>query len=153
MSVTAYEYLSVLRAAIPAPEDSPESEGINYVKVLEQVRSEIAARHSEELSAALGNPAARALKTLIQKYSVEALAGREYDQAVLVKKIYQDMAGLGVLTEYLYDPEVEEVNINGFDLIEICYFDHISYLYGSEASPRDRRLWISSRLGPDGGKL
>jgi pilus assembly protein CpaF len=158
MSVTAYEYLSVLQASIPASADETareETEGFNYAKLLEQVRLAIAEKHSEELSAALGNPeAARALKTLIQKYSVEALAGREYDQAALVKKIYLDMAGLGVLTEYLYDPEVEEVNINGYDVIEINYPDHIKYLYGSEAFPTPTAaLDIIKRMVRMGGML
>ena len=136
MSITAYEYLSILQAREAAPEQTRESGGFDYQKLLENVRAVIAEKHSQELSSALGSAdAAKTLKTLILKYCVEALAGKDFDREKLVERIYQDMAGLGILTAYLYDPEVEEININGFDVVEINYPDHIQYLYGDEAFP------------------
>lgn len=120
MSITAYEYLSILQARETAPEQTRESGGFDYQKLLENVRAVIAEKHSQELSSALGSAdAAKTLKTLILKYCVEALAGKDFDREKLVERIYQDMAGLGILTGYLYDPDVEEININGFDVVEI----------------------------------
>ena len=122
MSITAYEYLSILQAQDTGSEQAKDSDSFDYQKLLEKVRSVIAEKHSKELSFALGSPrAAKTLKTLILKYCVQELAGKEYDQEKLVEKIYQDMAGLGILTDYLYDPDVEEININGYNVIEINY--------------------------------
>ncbi|MDD3231068.1 MAG: ATPase, T2SS/T4P/T4SS family [Oscillospiraceae bacterium] len=134
MSITAYEYLSVLQAADAETEPALETGGFDYSRLLENVRSVIAERHSKELSSVLDSvDAAKTLKTLILKYCVQELAGKEFDQTGLVGKVYQDMAGLGILTDYLYDPNVEEININGYNVIEINYPDHIKYLYGKEA--------------------
>lgn len=134
MSITAYEYLSILQATADVSEQTQENGGINYQELLENVRAVIAEKHSKELSSALGSAdAAKALKTLILKYCVDVLAGKEFDQDKLVERIYQDMAGLGVLTDYLYDPSVEEINVNGYNVIEIDYPDHIKYLYDKEA--------------------
>ncbi|MDD2318195.1 MAG: hypothetical protein PHD57_12725, partial [Desulfobacterales bacterium] len=152
MSITAYEYLSILQATQAAQE---QDGGFDYPKLLENVRSIIAAKHSQELSSALGSAdAAQTLKTLILKYCVEALAGSAFDHAALVERIYQDMAGLGVLTDYLHDPNVEEINVNGYNVVEINYPDHIKYLYGDEAfSSPTAALDIIKRMVRMGGML
>ncbi|MEA4895661.1 MAG: ATPase, T2SS/T4P/T4SS family [Oscillospiraceae bacterium] len=155
MSITAYEYLSILQATQAAPEQPQESGGFDYQKLLEVVRSTIAEKHSMELSSALGNAdAVKTLKTLILKYCVEVLAGKEFEQTWLVEKIYQDMAGLGVLTDYLYDPNVEEINVNGYNVIEIDYPDHIKYLHDQEAFPTPTAaLDIVKRMVRMGGMI
>jgi len=136
MSITAYEYLSILQARGAMSEQAGENGGFDYQKLLESVRTVIAEKHSQQLSSALGSEdAAKTLKMLILKYCLEALAGKDFDRQKLVEKVYQDMAGLGILTAYLYDPDVEEININGYDVVEINYPDHIQYLYGDEAFP------------------
>lgn len=153
MSITAYEYLSILQATETVTEQ--ENGGFDYAKLLENVRSVITEKHSSELSSALGNAdAAKTLKTLILRYCVEALAGKEFNQAGLVEKIYQDMAGLGVLTDYIYDPNVEEININGYNVIEINYPDHIRYLYDKETFPTPTAaLDIVKRMVRMGGMI
>ena len=152
MSITTYEYLSILQATEGTRE---QDGGYDYPKLLENVRSIIAANHSQELSSALGNAdAAQTLKTLILKYCVQELAGSAFDHAALVEKIYQDMAGLGVLTDYLHDQNVEEINVNGYNVIEINYPDHIKYLYGGEAfSSPTAALDIVKRMVRMGGML
>jgi len=154
MSITAYEYLSVLQAK-DGVEKTEVHSGFDYTQLLEHVRSIIAEKHSDELSYALGSSlAAKSLKTLIMKYCVEALAGKEFDRERLVNKLYQEMAGLGLLTEYLHDPNVEEININGYDVIEINYADHIQYLYGKEAFPNPTAaLDIVKRMVRMGGMI
>ena len=156
MGITSYEYLSILQASGAASKQAPAiDEDLDYTKVLDDVRTVIAEKHSSELSSALGSlKAARALKMLILRYCVEELAGKEFDQGKLVEKIYQDMAGLGILTEYLYDPNVEEVNINGYNLIEINYPDHMKYLYDKEAFPTPTAaLDIIKRMVRMGGMI
>ena len=43
------------------------------------------------------------------------------------------MAGLGLLTTYLLDPAVEEININGYETVEIIRPSGTTFLYGAEA--------------------
>lgn len=155
MSITAYEYLSILQATEVASEQASENSRFDYQKLLENVRTVIAEKHSNELSSALGSAdAAKTLKTLILKYCVQELAGNEFDREKLVERIYQDMAGLGVLTDYLYDPNVEEINVNGYNVIEINYPDHVRYLYDQEAFPTPTAaLDIVKRMGRMGGMI
>ena len=155
MSITSYEYLSILQATQTQSEQTRESGGFDYQKLLESVRSIIAEKHSQELSSALGSvDGAQILKTLILKYCVQELAGNMFDHAAIVERIYQDMAGLGVLTHYLFDPDVEEININGYNVIEIDYPDHVKYLYGNEAfSSPTAALDIVKRMIRMGGML
>ncbi|MPM08128.1 hypothetical protein SDC9_54440 [bioreactor metagenome] len=85
---------------------------------------------------------------------MQDLAGKEFDREKLVEKIYQDMAGLGILTNFLYDPDVEEININGYNVVEINYPDHIRYIYGKKAFPTPTAaLDIVKRMVRMGGMI
>ena len=154
MSITAYEYLSILKSKDKQVTEQ-QSGDFDYDLLLEKLRKIIAEKHSKELSGAMGSPlAVKSLKALIMKYCVEELSGREFDIEQIVDKIYQDMAGLGILTEYLLDYTVEEININGYDLIEITYPDHIKYLFGKEAfSSPTAALDIVKRMVHMGGMI
>lgn len=148
--ITTYEFLSIIQAV----EQAIAQNGVNYPKVLETVRSVIAEKHSAELFSALDSAdAAQTLKSLILKYSAEVLAGQEFNRSELVERLYQDMAGLGVLTNYLHDPNVEEINIDSYDLIEIIYNDHIKYLYDEAFSSPSPALDIVKRMVRMGGML
>lgn len=46
MSITAYEYLSILQARDAAPEQTGENGAFDYQKLLENVRATIAEKHS-----------------------------------------------------------------------------------------------------------
>ncbi|MGE4486164.1 MAG: ATPase, T2SS/T4P/T4SS family [Oscillospiraceae bacterium] len=154
MSITSTEFLSVVQATNSTVPES-QADKFSYVRLLDIVRTVIAEKHSGELASALDSPeAAKTLKALILKYCVQELAGREFEQEALVEKIYQDMAGLGILTEYLHDPNVEEVNINGYGLIEITYPDHVRYLCDDEAFPTpEAALDMAKRMVRMGGML
>ena len=39
----------------------------------------------------------------------------------LVNKIHEDMSSFGVITQYIYDKDVEEININAWNDIEVIY--------------------------------
>ena len=153
MSITAYEYLSILQTTESNGDANPHS--FDYLGLLEKIRATIAERHSKELAAALDSrAAAKTLKALILQYCVEFLAGTGFEQEPLVEKIYLDMAGLGLLTEYLQDESVEEINLNGYDTVEIIYPDRTKFLYGSEAFPTPTAaLDIVKRMVRMGGMI
>ena len=93
-----------------------------YAEVLEIVRGKISKNHSGELANVITEPQGAALlKNLLSKYIYQKhLTCREYNSLnELVDKCYEDMAGFGFLTKYIYDDEVEEINCNGWNDIEI----------------------------------
>ena len=93
-----------------------------YTEVLEIVRNEISRNHSGELASVISEPEGAALlKNLLSKYIYQKhIACREYSNLNdLVDKCYEDMAGFGFLTRYIYDDEVEEINCNAWNDIEI----------------------------------
>lgn len=153
MSITAYEYLSILQTT--ESNGDTKTHDVDYLSLLEKIRATIAERHSKELAAALDSrAAAKTLKALILQYCVEFLAGTGFEQEPLVEKIYLDMAGLGLLTEYLQDESVEEINLNGYDTVEIIYPDRTKFLYGSEAFPTPTAaLDIVKRMVRMGGMI
>ena len=154
MSISTYEFLAILQAR-SRKAAKVETNAADYLDLLEAVRSSIALHHASELGAALDDASAvQTLKSLILKYTTENLAGSDYDRNALVERIYQDMAGLGVLTKYLQDPGVEEININSYDFIEIIRPTGTEYLYGNDAfaSP-EAALDIIKRMIRMGGKL
>ncbi len=152
MSITAHEFLSILQVEHTI---EGEKQDYNYVELLERVRKVIAERHSKELSEAIDNrDAAKTLKELILKYCVEHLVGTQFDPNALVEKIYLDMAGLGLLTEYLLDETVEEINLNGFDTVEIIYPNKTQFLHGEDAFPTaTAALDIVKRMVRMGGMI
>ena len=154
MSISYFEYLSILCVVdnvLPAARTGK----IDYPSVLEHVRSSVAQNHADELAATLeSEDAANTLKTLILKYAAEYLAGQEYDHDALVERIYQDMAGLGLLTQYLYDPSVEEINVNGYHTVEIGRAGKVEYLHGANAfSTAESAVDIAKRMVRMGGFL
>ena len=156
MSISIYEYLSILKTQETVKgEVKKETTGGDYLAILETVRSTIAEQHSAELSAALDDVAAvRTLKILILKYVSENINGLEFDRDTIVDRIYQDMAGLGILTRFLHDSSVEEININGYDTIEIIRSGNTEYLSGEDAFPSpEAALDIVKRMVRMGGML
>lgn len=154
MSISTYEFLSIILAQ-QHDEPKVETNSADYLGVLESVRSSIAQNHSEELGAALNDATGiQTLKSLILKYTTEHMAGIDYDRDALVERIYQDMAGLGILTRYLQDPTIEEININSFDQVEIVRPTGTEFLYDNDAfaSP-EAALDIVKRMVRMGGKL
>ena len=153
MSITAPVFLSILR--IQNASQSTTTRDYEYEAVLGDVRAKIAEHHAKELAAVLqSEDAAVTLRGLITRYAAERMAGREYDSDALVERIFEDMAGLGVLTQYLRDPDVEEINGNSYKLIEIITRDQVRYLYKSDAfSSPVAAVDIVKRMVRMGGKL
>ncbi len=64
------------------------------------------------------------LKNYIAKYLYDTnykVSG--YDEEQLVERLFIEMADYSVLTQYLTHPQIEEININGWDDIAITYLD------------------------------
>lgn len=136
MSVTSYEYLAILQFRDGRVSDSKDGseKSFDYSSVLRDVRTGIAQEHAQELAAVLqSEDAAATLRNLISKYTAERMAGQEYNSRELTDRIYEDMAGLGILTKHLYDAETEEINGNSFDQIELVTATGETYLTGSDA--------------------
>lgn len=154
MSITAYEFCAILQTSGGINADH-KTGGYDYSSVLGDVRKMIADEHASELAAAAeSEDAAEELKALIMKYSAERMAGQHYDSVALTERIYEDMAGLGILTKYLQDPLVEEINGNSYDQIEIGYSDHVEFLLGKDAfSSPVEAVDIVKRMVRMGGKL
>ena len=86
---------------------------------------------SEHYSAALIDKSkGTELKAYIGKYLYDTrytVSG--YDRNSLIERLYCEMAEYSILTKYLKDPDVEEININGWDDVAITHLDgHIEKL-------------------------
>ena len=150
-SISPHEFLAIAEVK----DDSGTAAATGYTTLLNFVRASVSANHAKELSAALDDPAAaRNLRELIRRYAAEALSGQSYDLSEVTEKIYQDMAGLGILTQYLRSPNVEEININSYDAVEIIYHDRTEYLLGADAFPSPQAaIDVIRRMIRMGGKL
>lgn len=109
---------------------SAENAG-TYKEVLDKIRHVISHNHSAELiNVMYSDEAKEKLKNLIVRYlNQNKLSVAECKNiSELADKIYEDMAGFGVLSKYLTDPAVEEININAWNSIEVIYPDKIIML-------------------------
>ena len=80
------------------------SETDSYRRVLSQIMEE--GDESKAKDQLMG-----IIYTLLSKYDGATMDNRTIDE--FQTRIYQDMTGFGILTEFLDDPEVEEINIFG----------------------------------------
>ncbi len=94
---------------------------IGLYSLLSQVQSYI----SRNFTAAIGEEEKRSqLKYYIEQYireneyAVDGMTDKE-----VIDRLYSEMAEYSILTKYLSDPSIEEVNINGWDDIAVTYRD------------------------------
>lgn len=95
-----------------------------YGEILDKLQRIIAKHHSAELAQVLYSAeAAEKLKDLIIRYlNSEQLVAKDLRNiSELVDAIYYDMAGMGLLSPYLQDNDVEEINVNGSNGIWVLY--------------------------------
>lgn len=98
----------------------------DYSEILDKLQRLIAKNHSEELAQVLYSQEAEGrLKDLIIHYlNYEQLVARDMQNiSELVDAIYYDMAGMGLLSPYLQDKDVEEINVNGSSGVWVLYRD------------------------------
>ena len=129
---------SILGACEP---DVYHATSTEYAELLQTVRIKISENHANELSGILTNPKARdILMPIIVSYVTDYVndtADASLNINRTADKIYQDMAGFSILTPYLNDPYVEEININAWNAIEIIWSDRFLLLEDTFASPQD----------------
>lgn len=136
-----------------APNGSDFQGELSYPEILEKVRTRISTKHAKELSLSLtAQEGEQTLRLLIAKAladcHIETLPGEENNR---VERIYQDMAGMGLLAQYIRDPKVEEININGYDEIEVIYGDHTEFLKEGFDTPQ-AAIDIVKKMVRMGGK-
>ena len=136
-------------------DEADSSGGITYKDALDKIRRIISHNHSAELIDVLYSQEARdKLKNLIVRYlnqnriSVSSCS----NISELADRIYEDMAGFGILTKYLSDEEVEEININSWNGIEVIYPDRVEILEETFISPDDcmdkikKMVWLGGSI-------
>jgi pilus assembly protein CpaF len=128
---------------------------MDYKDVLDHIRRTISKHHSAELINVIYSPqAGDKLKNLIVRYlNLNRMSVEKYSNiSELADKIYQDMAGFGVLTKYLQDEHVEELNINSWNCIEAVYPDRTMFLEETFVSPDDcmdkikKMVWLGGSI-------
>lgn len=95
---------------------------IDYVEILDRIRNIITSEYSEELRDAIETgQGEEEMKPLIQKlvYQQHVQVKDIDDINELTDRLYEDMFGFSVLTKYIRDPEVQEINCNRWDDVEI----------------------------------
>lgn len=98
----------------------------DYSEILDKLQRIIAKNHSAELAQVLySEEAEEKLKDLIMRYlNIEQLVAKDKGNiSELVDAIYNDMAGMGLLSPYLQDTDTEEINVNGYGGIWVLYKD------------------------------
>ena len=46
-----------------------------------------------------------------------------YDTKTLTERLYEEMAEYSILTKYLSEPDIEEINVNGWDDVALTHLD------------------------------
>lgn len=94
------------------------------------------------------------LKNLIVRYlNQNKMSVPECDSiSDLADRIYEDMAGFGILSKYITDPDVEEINVNAWNSIEVIYPDRIETLDQTFINPDDcmdkikKMVWLGGSI-------
>ena len=110
----------------------------DYSEILDRLQRIIAKNHSAELAQVLySSEAENKLKDLIMCYlnSEQLVAKNMQNISELVDAVYYDMAGMGLLSPYLQDSDVEEINVNGFGGVWVLYKDKKVRLNETFGSP------------------
>lgn len=94
----------------------------SYKEVLDSIRHVISTNHSAELiNVMYSEEAKEKLKNLIVRYLNQNKMSVPECESIsdLADKIYEDMAGFGILSKYITEPTVEEINVNAWNSIEV----------------------------------
>lgn len=97
-----------------------------YSVVLETIRKSIAENYAAELYHSIYEKGQEStLRKLITRHITQdqLTATGITNIAQLTDMIYDDMAGFGPVTQYLQDPDAEEININAYNKIYVQYPD------------------------------
>lgn len=100
-----------------------ENGDLTYEQVLEDVQRYFSENHASTIAGAGENDSQRAV-TVLKELMVQYLVKRKYaikglTTEQLCARLYEDMAGYSFLKKWIYQPGVEEVNINAYNDIEV----------------------------------
>ena len=100
-----------------------ENGDLTYEQVLEDVQRYFSENHASTIAGAGENDSERAV-TVLKELMVQYLVKRKYaikglTTEQLCARLYEDMAGYSFLKKWIYQPGVEEVNINAYNDIEV----------------------------------
>lgn len=127
----------------------------SYKDVLDKIRHIISQNHSAELiNVMYSDEAKEKLKNLIVRYLNQNKMSVAECASIseLADKIYEDMAGFGILSKYITDPNVEEINVNAWNSIEVIYPDGIRMLDETFINPDDcmdkikKMVWLGGSI-------
>ena len=136
-------------------ESSDNKNASSYKDVLDKIRHIISQNHSAELINVMYSEEAREkLKNLIVRYlNQNKMSVDDCDSiSSLADRIYEDMAGFGILSKYITDPNVEEINVNAWNSIEVIYPDGIRMLEETFINPDDcmdkikKMVWLGGSI-------
>lgn len=126
-----------------------------YKEVLDTIRHVISTNHSAELiNVMYSEEAKEKLKNLIVRYLNQNKMSVPECESIsdLADRIYEDMAGFGILSKYITDPDVEEINVNAWNGIEVIYPDRVELIDKTFINPDDcmdklkKMVWLGGSI-------
>lgn len=94
---------------------------IEYDVLLEEIRAYLLSNSKEYF-----NDISSKNKELIRQIIIEYIDNKNYyvvGENDIPKKVYQDLVEFSFLTDYLYNDDIEEININSYNIIKLVYAD------------------------------
>ena len=146
-------YTANASSASATPDQRGQS--VTYREALERIRHTISKHHSSELIDVLySEEAGTKLRNLITRYlNLHRIKVPDIDNiSELADRIYEDMAGFGILTGYIQDETVEEININAWNAVEVIYPDRVQLIPETFLSPEDcvdkikKMVWLGGGI-------
>ena len=123
-----------------------ENSTLTYEQVLEDVQRYFSENHASTIAGAGENDSERAV-TVLKELMVQYLVKRKYTikgftTEQLCARLYEDMAGYSFLKKWIYQPWVEEVNINAYnDIKVIMNSGHSIKIPDRFSSPSTPLMW------------
>ena len=154
----AYDYHSLLyktaSSATATLQSKEEQRRIPYATLLEDMRNIITRDHPELIREVFHEAGQQEARTLIKKevHRQHVIVADEGTDKLntLVDQIYDDLFGFGILTQYIYDENVQEINGNRWDDVEIITADGYFKLAEKFTGPRQAQA-VVRRMAQLGG--
>lgn len=128
--------------------DVSEDGGLTYEDILSDVQQYCTDHHAELFT---GTADKERAEDLLRQYIEKRLVDRQYTlpevtREELCDRLYEDMAGISFLSKWIFNPDIEEVNINRFDDIEVIYSGGRSEKIPEKFSSAQQALDVMRRM-------
>jgi pilus assembly protein CpaF len=131
----------------------------DFADMLSQVQEYLSTQHSDHLRLLRSADREERISAYIERFLVDRYSNIKGDDLQgLVHRLYFEVAEFSLLSEYLKDPEVEEIDINRWDDVKITYADGKThpaseiFLSPKHALDVVKRLLHASHMVIDEGK-